>query len=104
MTAYLVGALAFIITIVVFVLQNNTQVSIQFINWTSSDISLAAVVLISACTGALITFLLDSYRAFRTGQKMRKLINANRKYENEIELLKGSQSMNNEKAKDDSRE
>jgi len=87
-SAYLFGAVVFIITIVVFILQNDTQVSIQFINWKSSQISLAVVVLISACIGALITFLLSGYRAFKTGQKIKKLINANQKYEREIEALK----------------
>ncbi|MDD4801398.1 MAG: LapA family protein [Syntrophomonas sp.] len=94
MNAYLLGALFFVLTIAVFVLQNTTQVTVQFIYWTSSPISLAVVVIISACIGSLITFLLDSYRAFKTGQKMRGLINQNRKYEKEIETLKTSKSIN----------
>jgi len=95
-SAYLLGALAFIITIVVFILQNDTQVSIQFISWKSSQISLAVVVLISACIGALITFLLSGYRAFKTGQLMKKLINANQKYEREIEALKNKDQVQND--------
>lgn len=91
MKAYLLGALAFIAVIVTFVVQNDTQVSVQFINWKTTNLSLAVVVLISACTGALITFLLDSYRAFKTGQKMRKLIKVNQKNEEEILILKGKQ-------------
>ncbi len=92
MSAYLFGALGFIIAIVVFVLQNDTIVSVQFINWKSSEISLAAVVLVSVAVGALISFLLSSFRAFKTGQKLRKLINANKKYEKELSDLKGSRS------------
>lgn len=89
MNAYLMGALFFVIAIVVFVLQNDTQVTVKFLNWTSSPILLAVVVLLSASMGAVITFLLDSYRAFKTGQKLRNLINQNRKYEREIQGLRG---------------
>jgi uncharacterized integral membrane protein len=92
MSAYLLGALGFAIAIVVFVVQNDTQVSVQFINWKSSEISLAVVVLISAGLGALISYLLSSYRAFKTGQKLRILVNANRKYEKELLNLKGGKS------------
>ena len=92
MNAYLLGALFSLIAIVVFVLQNDTLVAVRFINWTSTPISLALVVLISAAAGALITFLLDSYRAFKTGQKLRNALNQNRKYEKEIQTLKGTLS------------
>jgi uncharacterized integral membrane protein len=88
MSAYLLGALAFLAAIVVFIVQNDVPVSVQFITWKTSEISLAVVVLISACSGALITFLVDSYRAFKTGQKLRKLIKLNQKYEEEIKLSK----------------
>ncbi len=91
MNAYLLAALAIIITMLVFILQNNTQVSVQFLSWKTADLSLAVVVIVSACIGALITFFLDSYRAFKTGQKMRKLIKENQKYEQELNLLKGQQ-------------
>lgn len=92
MNAYLLAALVFIVTMLVFILQNNTQVSVQFLAWKSADLSLAVVVIGAVCVGALITFLLDSYRAFKTGQKMRKLIKENQKYEQEIKLLKDQQS------------
>jgi len=89
MNAYLLGAVVSIIGIVVFILQNDSQVSVQFINWKSSQVSLAVVVIIATCVGALIAFLLDSFRAFKTGQKLRKLAKANLKYEQEIEVLRG---------------
>ena len=92
MNAYLLGALFSLIAIVVFVLENDTQVAVRFISWTSTPISLALVVLISAAAGALITFLLDSYRAFKTGQRLRSSLNQNRKYEKEIKALKGGRS------------
>jgi len=88
MNAYLLGALAFIIAMVVLILQNGTPVSVQFLGWKSSQVSLALVVIVSACIGAIITFLLDSFRAFKTGQKLRKLTKTNQKYEQEIQDLK----------------
>jgi uncharacterized integral membrane protein len=93
MNAYLLGALFFVITIVGFMLQNNTQVTVSFLTWTSPPISLAVVILISTSIGALITFLLNTYRAFKTGQKLRNAINQNRQYEKEIQQLKGQKEV-----------
>ena len=89
LNAYLLAALAFIAAMLLFIFQNDTQVSVRFISWQTAELSLAIVVIASACVGALITFLLDSYRAFKTGQRMRKLVKENQKYEQELELLKG---------------
>ncbi|MEA4926652.1 MAG: LapA family protein [Syntrophomonadaceae bacterium] len=89
MKAYLLGALVFIAAIIVFITQNDSTVAVQFLGWRSSEISLAVVMLISVCAGALLTFLLDSYRALKTGQKVRKLLKLNQKYEDEIRVLKG---------------
>lgn len=91
MNAYLLAALAFVAAMLVFIFQNDAQVSVRFISWQTADLSLAIVVIAAACAGALITFLLDSYRAFKTGQRMRKLVKENQKYEQEIKLLKGQQ-------------
>jgi uncharacterized integral membrane protein len=97
MNAYLLGALFFVIAIGVFVLQNDTQVTVHFLTWMSPSISLAVVVIISASVGAVITFLLDSYRAFKTGQKLRNLINHNRKLEKKIQALQGSKPLSEDK-------
>lgn len=92
MSYYLFGALFFIIAMVIFVIQNDTSVTVQFLYWQSAEISLAVVVILSACAGALITFLIDSYRAFKTGQKMRKLVKANQQYEQELQVFKNMPS------------
>ncbi len=89
MNAYLLAALAFVAAMLVFIFQNDTQVSVRFISWQTADLSLAIVVIAAACAGALITFLLNSYRVFKTGQRMRKLVKENQKYEQELNLLKG---------------
>jgi uncharacterized integral membrane protein len=88
MPAYLLGALVFMSAIVIFVLQNNAPVAVHFINWHTSEVSLALVALIAALGGALITFLVDSFRAFKTGRKLRELINHNKKLEREVLGLK----------------
>lgn len=92
MPAYLLGALVFMVGIVVFVMQNNTPVAVHFISWHSSEISLALVALIAAVGGALVTFMIDSFRAFKTGRKLRELMNQNRKLEKEISALKGKKT------------
>lgn len=91
MNAYLLAALLFIAGMVVFILQNDVMVSVKFVTWQSTQVSLALVIIISACTGALITFLLDTFRTFKKSQQLRKLSKANQKYEEEIKQLKAKQ-------------
>lgn len=98
MPAYLLGAMAFMVAIVIFVMQNNTPVAVYFINWHSAKISLALVALIAAVGGAFITFLIDSFRAFKTGRKLRELITQNRKLEKELASLKGKKAKLQENA------
>jgi len=71
MQSYLIGALLFIVAMVIFVLQNPQPVTITFITWVSPEISLALVILLAACAGAVITFLVDSFRHLRNMQKLR---------------------------------
>lgn len=92
MNAYLLAAVVFIGAMLLFILQNDAQVSVQFISWKTSDLPLAVVVIASMCGGAVIAFLLNSYRAFKTGQKMRKLVKENQKYEKELSLLRAQVS------------
>ncbi len=92
MPAYLLGALLFMAAIAVFVFQNDTPVAVHFINWHSSKISLALVALIAAVGGAMITFLMDSIRALKTGKKLRELMNRNKKLEKEVLALKGEKA------------
>ena len=90
MSAYLLLAIVFAIIAIIFVLQNTIPVSVYFLHWVSPEVSLAVVILIAVCAGALITFLIDSYRAFKTGQKMKELIAQNKKLQREIQSLKSS--------------
>ncbi len=89
MQAYLILALLFFAGIAVFVFQNPTMVIVHFINWTSPKVSLAVVVLIAACAGALIIFMVDSFRYFKIAKKIRELTLANKKLQNEVKSLKG---------------
>lgn len=90
MPAFLVGALVFMVAVVIFIMQNNTPVAVHFISWHTSSTSLALIVLIAAMGGAIITFLTDSFRAFKTGRKLRELINYNKKLEREVASLKAN--------------
>lgn len=92
MQAYLIGALFFLASITVFVFQNTDQVIVNFLKWTSPQISLAVVVLISACTGALITFLFDSVRQFKIARRIKELTEQNRKLEKKLIKLETNQN------------
>ena len=49
MQFYLIGALIFLTTMLVFVFQNQQPVTVRFITWVSPQVSLALVVLLAAC-------------------------------------------------------
>ncbi len=72
MQSYLIGALIFVIAMVVFIFQNQQPVTVTFITWVSPEVSLALVVLLAACAGAVITFLMQSFRQLRKLQQMRE--------------------------------
>lgn len=82
-------ALMFFAGIAVFVFQNPTMVTVQFINWTSPKVSIAVVALLAACAGAMLVFLVDSFRYFKVAKETRELSQANRKLQNELTSLKG---------------
>lgn len=88
MQAYLIGALLFAIGIAIFVFQNTAVVSVRFINWVSPEVSLAIVVLIAACFGAMITFMLDSFRYFKVAKQVKDLMNQNRRLDKELKGFK----------------
>ncbi|MGI5880693.1 MAG: LapA family protein [Syntrophomonadaceae bacterium] len=88
MPLYLIGALIFTIGIAVFVFQNTAVVSIRYLNWASPEVSLAIVVLIAACAGALITFLLDSFRYYKLARQEKELHQLNKKLQKELNRLK----------------
>lgn len=88
MPLYLIGALIFTLGIAVFVFQNTAVVSIRYLNWASPEVSLAIVVLISACAGAIITFLLDSFRYYKLAKQEKELHQLNKKLQKELNRLK----------------
>lgn len=97
MPVYLLGALISLAAIAVFVFQNTSVVTIRFINWISPEVSLAVVILIAACAGALITFLVDSFRYFKAAKKAREIIADNRQLQSEINKLKGEKTVRKNK-------
>ncbi|MGE5544948.1 MAG: LapA family protein [Bacillota bacterium] len=72
MQSYLIGALVFLIAMLVFVFQNQQPVKVTFITWVSPEVSLALVVLLAAFFGALITFLVESFRHLKKMQQLRE--------------------------------
>jgi len=69
---YLIGALIFLTTMLIFVFQNQQLVRIRFVTWVSPEVSLALVVLLAACFGALITFLVERFRNIKKMQLFRQ--------------------------------
>ncbi len=90
MQAYLIGAVFFFLSITVFVFQNTDQVIVNFITWTSPEVSIAVVVLIAACTGAIITFFIDSFRQIKIARKVKDLTNKNIKLQRKIQKMENS--------------
>lgn len=95
MQVYLFFALLFLATIITFIFQNNTLVTVQFLGWVSPKASVAIVALIAACGGALVTFLLDSVRYFKIAKRIKELVNHNKKLQDEIDKIKKSPSSAN---------
>ncbi|MGI6434922.1 MAG: LapA family protein [Syntrophomonadaceae bacterium] len=87
MQVYLIGAILFLAVMVTFVFQNPTAVEIHFITWSSPQVSLALVVLVTALGGALITFLLDSVRYFKIARTIKELRNNNSTLQKQIQEL-----------------
>lgn len=90
MQFYLIGALIFLTTMLIFVFQNQQLVKIKFITWVSPEISLALVVLMAACFGALITFLVERFRSIKKMQLFRQKSVGGKNQPQESARTKGS--------------
>lgn len=99
MQGYLIGALVFILGVAIFVFQNTAEVTVHFLSWTSPRVSLAVVVLIAALSGAVITFLIDSFRQFKIARKIKELTQENRKLQKQIKSLSGGDNDKEKQAK-----
>jgi uncharacterized integral membrane protein len=87
MQVYLLGAILFFIALAIFVFQNNSLVTVHFLNWTSPDVSLAVVALIAACAGAMVTFMVDGFRYFKVAKRIKELTDMNKKLQSELKDL-----------------
>ncbi|HZJ83943.1 MAG TPA: LapA family protein [Syntrophomonadaceae bacterium] len=90
MQAYLIGAVFFLLSITIFVFQNTDQVIVNFITWTSPEVSLAVVVLISACIGAIITFFVDSFRQIKIAKRIKDLNDKNIKLQKKLRKMESN--------------
>jgi len=87
MPLFLLGAFVFLSAVVVFIFQNNTEVTVHFLTWSSPEVSLAVVLLVGVCAGVLLTLMLDTYRYFKIAKKIKTLSNENKKLDKEVERL-----------------
>jgi uncharacterized integral membrane protein len=94
---YLLAALLFIITIIIFIFQNTALVTIKFLGWISPDVSLALVIILAALVGAIITFMLDSVRYFKAAKKSSEILKQNKNLAAEIEQLKNTKTAEEKK-------
>lgn len=81
MQVYLFVALVCLIVITVFIFQNPTLVVVQFLGWNSPEVQLGVIVLLAVISGALITFMLDTFRFFKVAKTIRELRASNKKLE-----------------------
>jgi uncharacterized integral membrane protein len=92
MHVYLVGAVIFLALMVAFIFQNPAPVELNFLTFSTPEISLALVVLIAALGGALITFLLDSVRYFKIARTIKELRNNNGALQKQIKELQAAKT------------
>lgn len=88
MNFFLFFAVLFLVAIIMFIFQNPTSVIVSFLFWQTAEMSVALLILLSACAGAIVCFLFDSYRAFQMNRRIRQLQTENRKMMKEIADLK----------------
>jgi uncharacterized integral membrane protein len=95
MQIYLLGALLFCVALAVFVFQNTAMVTVHFLNWASPDVSLAVVLLIAVCAGALVALLADSFRYFKLAKRIQELTGMNQKLQKEVQEMRNRSSREN---------
>lgn len=86
MQIYLILALIFSLLIAVFAIQNSAIVTISFLLW-EKPLSLVLLILGSVAIGALIMFLLGSFKSIGFIRKQKELTNTNNKLSERIKEL-----------------
>lgn len=84
MQGYLLGALFFTIMMAVFVLQNDELVRVKYLAWQTPEISIALVALVAALSGALVTFLFDSFRHLKVLRQLQEQKTVSKKLEHKL--------------------
>jgi putative membrane protein len=88
MQTYLVGALVFALMVAVFAVQNTRAVDVNFIFWRLNDISLVLVILGSAAVGAVVVFLLGTFKQIGLYKKTKELEKNNKELLKELEAIR----------------
>ena len=98
----LIAVLAFAIVVAIFSIQNAGPVSLVFFTW-QFETSLVVVVLGSAGLGALVMWIISSFKQLKLKKEKRKLNKEKKKLQEENEILleknKSLESQNNKLAK-----
>jgi len=92
MQVYLIGVFLFVIALVVFIYQNTSMVTVQFLNWVSPGVPLAVVALIAAGVGAIVTLLVASIRYIKFAKRIKELTDINKKLHKEIKSLQSDKA------------
>ncbi|MGE5371767.1 MAG: lipopolysaccharide assembly protein LapA domain-containing protein [Solirubrobacterales bacterium] len=72
---YLVGAILAVLVLAIFTGQNGDKVHIHFLIWQSPELTVAAVALVGAVIGAILTFLLDGIRHMQSVREIKQTMN-----------------------------
>ncbi|MGI6553721.1 MAG: LapA family protein [Clostridia bacterium] len=91
MQFYWILALVFALIVAIFAIQNASLVDIRFLNWEFADISLVLVILGSAVIGAVIIFILGSFKQIGLIWKLKEAEGRIKKLESELQQLKAAE-------------
>ncbi|MCR4402218.1 MAG: lipopolysaccharide assembly protein LapA domain-containing protein [Firmicutes bacterium] len=81
--------LAFALLVAVFAIQNSMPVTVTFLRWRLTDVSLALVILGSAAAGALVIALLGAVREIGLRLSLRSLRGRAERLTHELETTRG---------------
>lgn len=70
---YLMVAFMFVLSTVVFAIQNSQQITLKFLNWDLPSFPLVLVIMFSFATGALVILLFSITRQLRLTLQIRDL-------------------------------
>lgn len=80
-----------LLVIAIFAYQNPQEVSLKFLTWEMTSMSLVLLIFFSTAMGALVSLLFSLAKQIRQGIQIRELHNKVKHLEREVEQYKGPQ-------------